>query len=216
MNELFECDDFGEASEYVGCKIVRDKNSIKLSQPLLLQSFQDEFDLTEIRPPRTPAVPGSTLHKGNDEVPLIGLALRTYRAGVRKLLHMTRWTQPDIMNSVRELSRFMTRALTSHMAALHRVLAYCVATRNQGLTMTPNNKWDGSKEKKFKISGRADSDYAKDIDGRRSVNGWVVFLCDAVVNMNSKMMSVVALSVTEAELSAAVSCVQDMMFVKNI
>ena len=51
---------------------------------------------------------------------------------------------------------------------------------------------------------------------RRSVNGWVVFLCGAVVNAKSKMMSVVALSVTEAELSAAVSCVQDMLFVKSI
>ena len=216
MNELFACDDIGEVNKYVGCKVTRSASSIKLTQPVLLQSYVDEFDLTQIRPPRTPSVPGSTLHKGNDEATLNGATLRTYRSGVGKLLHMTRWTRPDIMNSVRELSRFMTGALLAHMAAMHRVMAYCVATPNRGITLTPNEVWNGSADKIFKISGRADSDYAKDIEMRRSVNGWVVFLCGAVVNAKSKMMSVVALSVTEAELSAAVSCVQDMLFVKSI
>jgi hypothetical protein len=95
-------------------------------------------------------------------------------------------------------------------------MAYCVAMPNQGLAITPNEEWDGLPDKKFKISGYTDSDYAKDIGGRQSVNGWVVFLCGVVVNVKSKMMSVVALLVTKVELNAAVLCVQDMMFVKNI
>ena len=61
-----------------------------------------------------------------------------------------------------------------------------------------------------------DWDYAKDIEARKSVNGWLVYLCGAVVAAKSKMMDVTALLVMEAELSAAVSCVQDMMFVKSI
>jgi hypothetical protein len=78
MNKLFECDDFGEADEYVGCRVTRNEKSIKLTQPVLLQSYEDEFDLTQIRLPRMPAVPGTILHKGNNTVPHVGLALQTY------------------------------------------------------------------------------------------------------------------------------------------
>jgi hypothetical protein len=39
-------------------------------------------------------------------------AQQAYRKGVGKLLHVTRWTRPDIMNSVRELSRFAAFRLT--------------------------------------------------------------------------------------------------------
>ena len=41
----FDCDDIGEFTEYVGCKIDRNKHSIKFTQPVLLQSFKDKFEL---------------------------------------------------------------------------------------------------------------------------------------------------------------------------
>jgi hypothetical protein len=182
MNELFKCEDIGEVNEYVGCRVTRGTSNMKLTQPVFLQSYVDEFDLSQIRLPKTPSVPGSTLHKGNNEAILNGTALWTYRSGVSKLLHMTRWTWPDIMNSVHKLSRFMTGALLAHMAAMHSVMAYCAATPNCGITIMPNKVWNGSADKIFKISGRADSDYAKDVEMQQSVSRWVVFLCGAVVN----------------------------------
>jgi hypothetical protein len=39
------------------------------------------------------------------------MARQAYRKRVGKLLHVTRWIRPDIMNSVRELSRFAGGAL---------------------------------------------------------------------------------------------------------
>ena len=45
-----DCDDSGELKEYVGCKIERKGNRMKLTQPVLVQSFADEFDI----PPNTP------------------------------------------------------------------------------------------------------------------------------------------------------------------
>ena len=56
----FECDDVGELKEYLGCKIDRhmdDVGWIKLTQPVLLQSFEDEFEMEETgREAFTPAV----------------------------------------------------------------------------------------------------------------------------------------------------------------
>jgi len=39
----FDCDDVGLLKEYVGCKIDWDEKSIRFAQPVLLQSFEDEF-----------------------------------------------------------------------------------------------------------------------------------------------------------------------------
>ena len=43
----FDCDDIGEVKEYVGCKIDKDvkDNIFKFTQPVMIQSFRDEFEL---------------------------------------------------------------------------------------------------------------------------------------------------------------------------
>jgi hypothetical protein len=156
---------------------------------------------------------GSMLSKGDKiESEAVPLAQQAYRKGVGKLLHVTRWTRPDIMNSVRELLRFARGALLAHMKAMYRCMPYCVATSKRGIKIAPNTRWNGSPDFKFVISGQADSDYAKDLETRQSVSGIITFLCGAVITLRSKMMPMVALSVTEAELFAAVMTVQDMLF----
>ena len=62
----------------------------------------------------------------------------------------------------------------------------------------------------------SDSDYAKDTQTRRSVNGWMTMLNGSVVSCKSKMMPVVALSVTEAKLFSATCCVQDMLYTMRL
>ena len=74
MNEV-ECDDGGEIYEFVGCKVVynRVQRTLQFTQPVLLQSFADEFDIaigTEY--PKTPGVPLKTLQLGS-EPPVEGL-----------------------------------------------------------------------------------------------------------------------------------------------
>jgi len=66
------------------------------------------------------------------------------------------------------------------------------------------------------IVGYSDSDYAKDSETRRSVSGYAVFLNNSPVQWKSKMQECVSLSVTEAELIAATSCAQEMMYVKKV
>ena len=63
MNQLFECDNIDDMEEYVGCKIDKDEGSIKFTQPIMLQSFKDEFNLMNQHETSTPAEPGSTLPK---------------------------------------------------------------------------------------------------------------------------------------------------------
>jgi hypothetical protein len=45
----FKCDNVGVMTEFIGCKVERNNDSIKLTQPVLLQSFVDEFDLSNVQ-----------------------------------------------------------------------------------------------------------------------------------------------------------------------
>jgi hypothetical protein len=121
MMELFDCDYVGELKEYVGCKVDYDKEAgtMKLTQPVMIQSFQDEFELAEGKPSNTPAIPGTVMSKGEERNQVNDEIQSTYRSGVGKLLRMMRWTRPEIMNSVRELSRFAGRALLSHVMVMY-------------------------------------------------------------------------------------------------
>jgi hypothetical protein len=64
--------------------------------------------------------------------------------------------------------------------------------------------------------GRSDVDYVKDVDTRRSIVGWTVFLCGSPVSTKSKMLLAVSLLVTEAELFAGCNCIQYMLFAMHI
>ena len=67
MMKLFKCDEVGPLQEYVGCKIdyKPEEGSLKFTQPVLLQSYEDEFDLPEGDIPNTPAEPGQVLTEGD-------------------------------------------------------------------------------------------------------------------------------------------------------
>ena len=66
-----------------------------------------------------------------------------------------------------------------------------VATKNQGLVLSPDTLWDGSKKFKFKIHGRSDSDFSGNKDDRRSISGSPVFVNNAPVLFRSNTQKTV-------------------------
>jgi hypothetical protein len=85
-----------------------------------------------------------------------------YCFGVGKAMHMMQYSRPDTYNAVCDLARLMTSVTQVHMVAMLRLMKYVDDTRDRGLVLNPTQKWDGSKDHEFIISGRSDSDCAKD------------------------------------------------------
>jgi hypothetical protein len=219
IKSQMECEDAGELLEYIGCKLDKDveRRTMKITQPVLLQSLKDEFELPD-REYTIPAPAGEVLHPDDPGDELLDPSGQTkYRSGVGKLMHMAKWSRPDILNAVRELSKFMTIPRQSHLKAMLRCMKYVVLTPDVGLVLKPKRKWDGKdKNFEFEISGMADAEYAKDTESRRSVSGYCTFLEGAVVSAKSKQQRCVTLSTTEAEMMAMTDCVQDMMFIRDV
>ena len=221
MMNRFDCDGVGELEEYVGCKVEQSAHEngamIKITQPVLIQSFVDEFGI-EMKEgmPSTPAAPGSMLMKPEAGQMVSGQMQTKYRSGVGKMLHLMRWSRPEIQNAVRDLSRFMSGAAQAHVKAMLRAMAYCVGTGGRGIVLQPKKRWSGNRDNEFEVRGSADSNYATDPDSRKSITGYSVFLEGAPVAMRSVGARVVALSVTEVELYAATMCAQEMMYVTRV
>jgi hypothetical protein len=106
---------------------------MKILQPVLIQSFKDEFDLKLDEPIATLAVPGSMLSKGEpDTMPFQQFK---YRSGVGKLIHLSKWSRPEILNIIRDLSHHMSDPNVKHLQALDRFMAHMVQIPNHGLIL---------------------------------------------------------------------------------
>ncbi len=140
-----------------------------------------------------------------------------YCSGVGKAMHMMQYSWPDTYNTDCDLARHMTCAMQVHMDAMLRLMKYVDNTRDRGLVLTnPMQKWDGSKDHEFIISRRSDSNYAKDMQTRKSISGYRVLLEGAPVMFKSSTQKAVALLVCKAEQFSRVLCAQDMLYCKNV
>jgi hypothetical protein len=91
------------------------ERSCLLTQPVQLQSFEDEFDPPEGAFPRTPAITGDILLlRGEIKDQILCKEQKTHQFGTGKLLHVMRWSRPETLISVLELSRFVQGAVSTH------------------------------------------------------------------------------------------------------
>ena len=220
LEDGFECKYEGTLTEYVGSKIdIRRKSagtSIKVTQPVLVQSLEDEFDLPTGKAPRTPVPAGQVLVKKDDGVNLDKRDTTKYRSGVAKMMFLMQWSRPECQNPVRGMARQMAQPQEHHYKAMISCMKYITSTKDRGLMIQPRGRWNGRSGFKFRIHGRSDSDYAANTEDRRSISGGRTFLNEAPVMFRSSTQRFVTLSVTEAETAAGVMVAQDMMYVYRL
>ena len=121
LKKHFKCDDVGRVQDYIGCKIDinDDGRSLKMTQPVLVQSLTDEFeDIIQGKTPLVPAKPGDILTKCENSIKLTPAQHSRYRTGVGKLLYLAKHSRPDIANAVRELARHCHDPTEAHWEAM--------------------------------------------------------------------------------------------------
>jgi Reverse transcriptase (RNA-dependent DNA polymerase) len=211
LMQLFDCDDVGPMQEYMGNKIEMGKGTMKLTQPVLLKSFIDEFDVKTSVETSLPAKAGQVLVKGKEKDVMSDAMKTKYCSGMGKLRYLATWSRPDILNAVREVSRHLKTPTQVHYNAMKTRMEYCIATAGRGRKIEPLQQWDGSTEFEFVVSSKSDSTYNQCPETRRSVLGNTTEVNGVPVITKSIMQETMKLLVTEAELDSAVTNVQDML-----
>jgi hypothetical protein len=94
------------------------------------------------------------------------------------------------------------------MQAAKRVLRYLKGTKHWKI------RFDGTKD--LTLFGFTDSDWAGDLDSRKSTSGYVFKPCGGPVSSKSKGQKMVVLSSTEAEYVAGSKAAQDAVHLRQI
>ncbi|XP_061357835.1 secreted RxLR effector protein 161-like [Gastrolobium bilobum] len=119
-------------------------------------------------------------------------------------------TRPDIAYGVNMISRFMSKPCKEHWSAVKWLLRYLNGSINCCLNFSALDSND------FNIIGYCDSDYAADLDKRRSLTGFVFTMGGNVVSWKCNLQHIVALSTTEAEYVALTEAVKEAIWLKGI
>ena len=117
-------------------------------------------------------------------------------------------TRPDIAEAVSIVSRFMANPRKQHWNAIKWILWYLQGTKNKGLVY---QRTEGSI-----ICGYVDSDYAGDLDKRRTTTGYVFTFTGGLISWRSMLQGVVALSTTEAQYIAATETIKKTLWLRGL
>ena len=86
------------------------------------------------------------------------------------------YTRPDIAYVVSLLSRYMSNPGRDRWEALKWILRYLKGTTDFGLIYQRKQTTIGL------VEGYVDSDYAKDMDERRSITGYLFTVCGCIAS----------------------------------
>ncbi|CAL9028826.1 unnamed protein product [Prunus brigantina] len=199
----FEMTDLGLMHYFLGLEVIQSTAGNFICQKKYAQDILNRFQMDDCKPFGTPAEYGLKLckDKGGKEVDST-----FYKQIIGSLMYLT-YTRPDIMYAVSLVSRYMEKPTEMHLNAAKRILRYVKGTIDYGVFYKSD---DGSG-----FVGYTDSDYAGDIDDRKSTSGHTFLLNSGAVSWSSKKQQIVTLSSTEAEyVAAAASSCQAMWLMK--
>src|SRR6188768_2842720 len=159
------------------------------------------YGITDSRTHPTPLSSGIKLSKDDcpqTESEKSSMHNYPYQSLIGTLMYAMLATRPDIAFAVEALSKFSSNPGRIHWDQAIHILRYLGGTKDTGLTF----RGDADEDMSTLIIGYTDSDWAGDVDTRRSTSGYVFKMCGAAISWSSKLQSTPALSSTEAEYMA--------------
>lgn len=200
----FDMIDLGKMRYFLGIEVVQDSSDIHICERRYARDILKRFGMERSNSVRNPIVPGTKLTSEGGEAKV---NVTLFKQLIGSLMYLTT-TRPDLMFVVCLLSQFMAVPTESHMLAAKRVLRYIKGTVDYGVLY----KRGGDDE----LFGFTDSDYAGDVDDRKSTSGYVFMLGEGAVSWSSRKQPVVTLSTTEAEFVAAASCACQGIWMRRV
>ncbi|XP_060668087.1 uncharacterized mitochondrial protein AtMg00810-like [Ziziphus jujuba] len=200
----FDMTDLGKMRYFLGIEVMQRSDGIFISHRKYTQEVLERFNMDKCNPIHNPIVPGCKLMKTGDGVRIDSIF---YKQIVENLMYLTA-TRPDVMFVVSHISRFMDCPTKLYLQAAKRILRYLKGIIDFGVFYKK-----GGNEK---LIAYTDSNYARDLDDRKSTSGYVFMLSIGAMSWSSKKQPVISLSTTEVEFIAATLCVSQVIWLRRI
>lgn len=202
LGKEFEISVFKNIKSFLGIEIQHNEGCLELKQSNYATHVVEVFNMENSKPVKTPMMVNDDGTKEmNQSFP--------YRESVGSILYLASKTRPDLTYAVGYASRHLDKPSKQDVANVKRILRYVNATKNLGISYKINSSKDEEE-----LIGYTDSDYAGDIETRKSTSGFVIMYCGGPISWSSKKQSITALSSTEAEYIAAAECCKEILHLK--
>uniref|UniRef100_UPI001C3D714A Ty1/Copia family ribonuclease HI n=1 Tax=Picosynechococcus sp. (strain ATCC 27264 / PCC 7002 / PR-6) TaxID=32049 RepID=UPI001C3D714A len=203
MHSEFEMSMMGELSFFLGIQIKQLKDDIFISQEKYTRDLLKRFKFNEGKIAKTPM---STTTKLDKDEKSKCVDIKIYRGMIGSLLYLTA-SRPDIVFSVCLCARFQSCPKELHLHAVKRIFKYLLGTIDVCLWYPRNVE--------FNLVGYSNADFASSLLHRKSTSGTCQVLGSSLVYWFCKKQNSVALSTTEAEYIAVVSCCAQILWMKQ-
>jgi transposase InsO family protein len=218
LGKEFDMKDLGGARKILGMEITRDRRVGKtvLSQRSYIEKVLHRFNMATAKPVSVPFA--SHFRLSSDLSPKSAeekeqMSKVPYSNAVGSVMYAMVCTRPDISHAVSVVSRYMANPGEEHWRAVKWLLRYLKGTTEVGLTFD-RASLERSPSRRS-VVGYVDSDYAGDLDKRRSLTGYVFTFCGSCISWKATLQHV-ALSTTEAEYMAITEAVKEAIWLRGL
>ncbi|KAK9870289.1 hypothetical protein WA026_006376 [Henosepilachna vigintioctopunctata] len=188
-------------NSFVGMEITKKENSVIISQFNYIENIINKFNLYDAKSCNTPADVNVQLTKNDNET----VNNFPYREAVGALLFLSSVSRPDISFAVNLVSRYVNNPGKPHVNAVKRIIRYLSCTKMMSIVYDSNTE----------LIGYSDSDFAGDIDTRKSTTGYLFLMNGGPVTWASRKQNTIALSTTESEYMAACDAAKEILWIKQ-
>lgn len=208
LESRFKMKYLGDANIILGIKITRDreKRTISIDQRQYIETVLNRFGMENSNAVGAPMDVNTKYsrdmtdsNENNGKFP--------YREAIGSLLFAAQVTRPDINFSVILLSRYSEEPKWAHWLAVKRIMRYLRGTIDMQLTYGTS---------RTNIVGYCDSDFAADIDDRKSTSGYVFIKNGAALSWQTKKQPIVAQSTAEAEFTALAFATKEAIWLRSL
>ena len=204
LEQNFRISQGGSLSWFLGVKVLHQNSSYYLCQDQYAQQLLQRFGLHISNPYGTPIEVGVNTTPQPVTEPI---AATKYRSAVGGLLHLARWTRPDIAYSVSYVARFNSKPTTYAWKLVCRILRYVQGTQHVGLQFSKTTE---------PLIAFSDSDFANDCSDRKSVSGYILMAGGNVLSWKSCKQELVTTCTLYSEYVALFTAAQEVLFMSRL
>jgi hypothetical protein len=228
LSGRFKMTDLGELEFILGIEVLRDRDARKIymRQGHYIDELLVEYGLNDCNPVTTPMECETVSAKDcpKEHTPEWDyMQTVPYRQAVGSLMYLMLSTRPDIAFAVVTASRFVQNPGRAHWNLVKRIFKYLRGTQHlklrigggdgalQSLSTTRNSNVQGHSI----LKAQSDSDWAGNVDTRKSTTGYVLQLGGGIVSYRSKGQPFVSDSSAMAEYVAAYDASHEIVWARN-
>lgn len=194
-----------EAGCFLGIEINRlNDGSIFIHQTAYARKVTRKFQMENCNSVGVPCDANQRLTRDDDS----DTSNFPYRQLIGSIMYLANGTRPDISYAIGMASRYLEKPSEAHVNAAKRILRYIKGSLNHGILYSSTGD--------ITFKGYCDSDFAGDLDTRKSTTGYVFMVNGSAITWCSRLQASVAKSTTEAEYMAASEASSELVWLKRL